>query len=119
MAENTIEIPDFVTVLEPDRPLSELTRIASDLLDGEASGLAAPRFLEVCGASQQIELGFGGKPDTFHQMAAWADHFGATLTAAPHADSDGTPYVRCGIAFFYKGVHVTVYADVQAATATT
>jgi hypothetical protein len=116
MADNAIKIPDFVTVIDRDRPLAKLAVIMCDLLGGEADGLAAPQCAEIWGHSQEIELGFSGTPDTFAVMAAWAERFGATITGQ-RADRDGQPYVRCALNFIYQGVTVKAHAYIEAAKA--
>ena len=114
MAENAIKIPDFVTVIDRDRTLGKLALIMCDLLNGEADGLPAPQYAEVWGHSQEIELGFSGTPDTFAVMAAWAERFGATITAVQDAGRDGKPYVRCALNFIYQGVAVKARAYIEA-----
>ena len=117
MADTTIKIPDFVTVIDRDRPLGKLALITCDLLNGEADGLPVPQRAEIWGASQEIELGFSGTPDTFAVMAAWAERFGATITGQRAADRDGQPYVRCALNFIYQGVSVKAHAYIEAAKA--
>jgi len=116
ITQPAIDIPDFVTVVDPDRPFGKLALITCDLLNGEAADLPAPQRLEVWGISQEIELGFSGTPDTFAAMAAWAERFGATLTAE-RTDHNGEPYVRCKAMFIYQGVTVKVRAFIEAKTA--
>ncbi len=117
MADNAIKIPDFVTVIDRDRPLGKLALITCDLLNGEADGLPVPQRAEIWGASQEIELGFSGTPDTFAVMAAWAERFGATITGQRAADRDGQPYVRCALNFIYQGVTIKAHAYIEAAKA--
>ncbi len=117
MADNAIKIPDFVTVIDRDRPLGKLALIMCDLLNGEAEGLPVPQHAEAWSHSQEIELGFSGKQAAFDVMAAWAERFGATITAQRSADREGQPYVRCALNFIYQGVTVKAHAYIEAAKA--
>jgi len=107
-----------VTVVDRDRPLGHLALITSDLLNADTVGLPDPQSLEIWGHSQEIELAFRGTPDTFAALAAWAERFGATLTAQ-RTEHNGQPYVRCKAQFIYQGATVKIRAFIEAATATT
>ena len=113
-----INIPDYVAVIDHDRPLGKLALITADLLTADAVGLPAPQSLEIWGRSQEIELGFRGTPDTFAALATWAENFGATLTAQ-RTEHNGQPYVRCRATFIYHGATVKIRAYIEAATAAT
>jgi hypothetical protein len=117
MADTAINIPEFVTVIDRDRPLGKLALIMCDLLNGEAEHLPAPQHAEAWSHSQEIELGFSGEQATFTAMAAWAERFGATITAQRSADRAGQPYVRCALNFIYQGVTVKAHAYIEAAKA--
>ena len=119
MAQTAIEIPDYVTVVEPipDMPLHDLTRIAADLLSANTD-LPGPRFITASAGGQEIELQFSGDRSTFAAMARWAERFGGTITGEPGTDDDGSAYVRCEVRFTAEGVRVKAYAYVQAGKAT-
>jgi hypothetical protein len=119
MTETAIEIPGYVTVVEPvpDLPVRALTDAATMLLSANAD-LPEPRHVSVSAASQQIEMQFTGDPSTFRVMAQWAERFGGTVTGQPGADDDGTPYVRCEVRFTAEQIPVRAYAYILAAKAT-
>jgi hypothetical protein len=119
MAQTAIEIPDYVTVVEPTpaMPLPELTRVAADLLSA-STDLPAPRCMSASAGGQEIELQFSSDRSTFHAMARWAERFGGTITGEPGTDADGSPYVRCEVTFDIEGARVKAYAYVQADKAT-
>ena len=119
MADMLIEIPGYVTVVEPvpDRPVGDLAQAAANLLSANAD-LPQPRHVSLSAAGQQIELQFSGDPATFRAMAEWAERFGGTITGQPGADDDGTPYVRCEVRFPADAIPVRAYAYIQADKAT-
>ena len=119
MADTAIEIPGYVTVVEPapGRPVADLVQAAATLLSANAD-LPPPRHLSVSAAGQEIELQFRGDPATFRAMAQWAERFGGTITGQPGTDDDGTPYVRCQVMFTAETIPVRAYAYILADKAT-
>jgi hypothetical protein len=119
MTDAAIEIPDYVTVVEPapDLPVRALTDAATMLLSANAD-LPEPRHLSVSAAGQEIEMQFSGDPSTFRAMAQWAERFGGTVTGQPGADDDGTPFVRCEVRFITETIPVRAYAYILADKAT-
>ncbi|HEY6274725.1 MAG TPA: hypothetical protein VIX86_00185 [Streptosporangiaceae bacterium] len=118
MAQTAIEIPEYVTVLDPPLTLPALARVAADLL-AAADDLPAPRCVEVSAASQEIEMQFPGDPFTFAAMAQWAERFGGTITGEPGTGKDGAAYVRCEVRFSADGATVKGYAYIRADKAST
>ncbi len=119
MTDTAIEIPDYVTVVDPapGLPVRDLAQAAATLLTAHAD-LPAPRHLSVSAAGQEIELQFSGDRSTFRAMAQWAERFGGTVTGQPGADDDGTPYVRCEVRFAADAIGVRAYAYILADKAT-
>jgi len=119
MTDAAIQIPDYVTVVEPvpDLPVRALTDAATMLLSANAD-LPEPRHLSVSAAGQQIEMQFSGDRSTFRAMALWAERFGGTVTGQPGADDNGTPYVRCEVRFTADTIPVKAYAYILADKAT-
>jgi|SRR5215831_8297835 len=119
MTDTTIEIPDYVTVVEPapSLPVRDLAQAAATLLAANAD-LPAPLYVAVWAAGQEIELQFSSDPSTFRAMAQWAERFGGTVTGQPGAKDDGTPHVRCEVRFTADTIAVKAYAYILAAKAT-
>ena len=118
IAQPAIDIPDFVTIIEPAprKSARELAVHAAALLT-ENSDLPAPVYFSVTQAGQEISLQFAGSADTFRAMADWAERFGSTVTAEPGSDKDSGPYVRCAVEFSDLGVRVKAYAYIKPARA--
>jgi hypothetical protein len=119
MSDTAIEIPGYVTVVEPapGLPVRDLALAAATLLAANTD-LPAPQYLTVSAGGQEIELQFSGDPSTFRAMAQWAERFGGTVTGQPGADRDGTAYVRCEVRFTADAIGVRVYAYIRAGKAT-
>jgi hypothetical protein len=119
MTDTAIEIPGYVTVVEPapGLPVRDLAQAAATLLSANAD-LPAPQYLAVSAVGQEIELQFSSDPSTFRAMAQWAERFGGTVTGQPGANKDGTPYVRCEVHFTADALAVRAYAYIQAGKAT-
>jgi len=113
----TIEIPDFVTIVEP-RSMPELVALVGELFSDEY-GLPVPRYITVSDGAQEAAFQFGHNPETFHVMARWADRFGGTITGEPGTDESGGAQVRCQVAFTFKGMNVRAYAYITAGQAST
>jgi hypothetical protein len=109
-----IEVPGFVTMTEPgpDKPMAELA-VALVAMFTEDDTLAQPRYLSISASGQEIDMQFGIEPDTFHDLARWAERFGGTVTGSATEDVDGKPAVRCEVKFPYTGVQVKAYAYVH------
>jgi hypothetical protein len=109
-----IEVPGFVamTAPEPDRPMAELA-VALVALFTEDQALPQPRYLSISASAQEITMQFGTEPDTFHDLARWAQQFGGTVTGSRTEDVHGEPSVRCEVKFAYAGVQVKAYAYVH------
>jgi len=118
-AQPAIDIPDYVALVPPPRPLAALAAEAANLL-ADNSDLPAPSNLDIWGGSQEIRLGFYGAQDTFRALDAWAKRFGVTVTGEHTTDSDGHPAVRCGVTITTSnGLHVRAVAYIQADPAST
>ncbi len=109
-----IEVPAFVAMTEPgpDQTMAELAA-ALVALFGEDESLPQPRYLSLSVSGQEIDMQFGTEPDTFHDLARWADAFGGTVTGSAAEDVCGEPAVRCEVKFPYAGVQVKAYAYVR------
>ena len=108
----TIDIPDYVTRA---KPLTDMTRIAADLLGHAAdSDLPAPNAIRVSHGCQEISLCFPGHRDTFAALAQWAERFGGTVTGEPFTSDDGRESVYCQVKFPHQGVAVEAYAFIPA-----
>ena len=114
MTADVVKVPDFVTMTrpEPDKPMAELA-VALVAMFTEDDSLPQPRHVSMSRSGQEIDMQFGSKPDTFHDLARWAERFGGTVTGARTTDVDGTPEVRCELRFTYAAVHVKAYAYVR------
>src|SRR5262249_34971476 len=113
----TIDIPDYITRA---KPLTDMTRIAADLLQHAAdSGLPAPNAIRVSHGCQEISLAFPGHRDTFAALAQWAERFGGTVTGEPFTRDDGEESVYCQVKFPYQDVTVEAYAFITADQAST
>jgi hypothetical protein len=118
MSADVIVVPDFVTMTqpEPDKPMAELA-VALVAMFTEDDSLPQPRHLSISKSGQDIDMQFGSTPDTFHDLARWAERFGGTVTGSRSTDVDGKPTVRCEVKFTYNGVHVMAYAYVRTTSA--
>jgi hypothetical protein len=113
MTDNTVEIPDYVTMVRPaqKRSTAELAAFAVGLL---VEDLSQPVFVSISQAGQEIYLQFGDTPDSFAALAQWAERFGGTVTGCPHTHSDGQPSVHCQVKFTADRVKVEAYAFITA-----
>jgi hypothetical protein len=108
-----IDLSPYVVMRQPSQPkrAGELLKLAARLI-GE---LPAPRTVTVYADS--IDLGFDGTAAGVTAMSAWASHYETQLTGEHMVMDDGTPAVRCELAFTRDGVTVEAYAYVKAAQA--
>jgi hypothetical protein len=113
---DVIEVPGFVTMTEPDKPMAELA-VALVAMFTEDDTLPQPGYLSLSVSGQEIDMQFGTEPDTFHILARWAERFGGTVTGSRTTDVDGQPAVRCEVTFPYAGVQVRAYAYVRTTSA--
>ena len=113
-----IEVPDFVTMTEPepDKPMAELA-VALVAMFTEDDTLPQPRYLSLSVTGQEITMQFGDTPDTFHDLALWADTVRRHRHRLRAEDVHGEPAVRCEVKFPYTGVQVKAYAYVRTASA--
>jgi hypothetical protein len=121
MAETATEIPDYITIIEPAPKMSvrDLAEYAGTLLT-EHADLAAPVYVSVSQAGQEVSLQFADSSDSFRAMATWAERFGGTVTGEPVTRDDGRQSIHCEVKFTDHGVNVQLYAFIttQAANAT-
>jgi hypothetical protein len=115
MTSDVINVPDFVTMTTPDKPLAELAAALVAMFT-EDDTLPQPPYLSISASAQEIDMQFSGQPDTFHTMARWAARFGGTVTGS-HTDIDGKPAIHCELEFIYADVHIRAYAYVRTSTA--
>lgn len=110
-----IDLSDYVIMRHPSQPkrVGELLKLAARLI-GE---LPAPRTVTVYAVSEDIDLGFDGTAAGVTAMSAWASHYETQLTGEDMVMPDGTPAVRCTLAFTRDGVTVEGYAYVTSAKA--
>ena len=113
---DVIEVPGFVTMTEPDKPMAELA-VALVAMFTEDDTLPQPGYLSLSVSGQEIDMQFGAEPGTFHILARWAERFGGTVTGSRTTDVDGQPAVRCEVTFPYAGVQVRAYAYVHTTSA--
>ena len=111
--ETAIEIPDYVTVVNPaeKRSIAELAAFAVGLL---VEDLPQPAYLSVSQAGQEVSLQFGDTRDSFRALAQWAERFGGTVTGCPTTHDDGRQSVHCEVTFTDHGVKVEAYAFITA-----
>jgi hypothetical protein len=110
--QTAIEIPDYVTVVNPaeKRSIAELAAFAVGLL---VEDLPQPTYVSVSQSGQEISLQFGDTSDSFRALAEWAERFGGTITGCP-CTREGQNSVHCQVTFTADGVTVEAYAFITA-----
>lgn len=111
MSDSTINVPDYVTVVEPHgQRLTKVAQAAADLMvDAITANLPVPGYIDVGSGSHDLVVTMLGRDRaTCEQLACWATHFGATITGQPLVASDGNACVLCQAIFIYRGVEVAV-----------
>jgi hypothetical protein len=118
MADTAIEIPGYVTIIEPTprKSVQQLARHVGDLLT-EHHDLPAPVYFSVSQAGQEACFQFADCADSFRAMAQWAERFGGTVTGEPHTRDDGRSSIHCQVKFTDHGVSVELYAFITTAQA--